>query len=258
MSRVAVFQIDDQPWSEQYEASCTAHGSVISRVVDPFESSLWLIDARFEPGATLEWAAPHGDEIVYVLDGSIEVEGTDCGPDGAVVIESGVATRLQALQPSRIIHFGSMPIEPPAIGPLGPPAREGHGVHVLGADGIFAYDGGERSGAVYYADSSCPTCRPTLLRNIRPPDSRIPSHLHSEDELLYLLCGDAQIGRDTVGTGGVVAIPANHRYGLRSAGGCTFLNFRRDAAWMTAAPSHPPVLESIHTIEEFGAALTAS
>ena len=199
MSRVAVFQIDDQPWSEQYEASCTAHGSVVSRVVDPSESSLWLIDARLEPGATLEWAAPHGDEIVYVLDGSIEVEGTACGPDGAVVIESGVATRLQALQPSRIIHFGSVPIEPPATGPLGPPAREGHGVHVLGADGIFAYDGGERSGAVYYADSSCPTCRPTLLRNIRPPDSRIPSHLHSEDELLYLLCGDAQIGRDTVG-----------------------------------------------------------
>ena len=258
MSRAAVFQIDDQPWSEQYDASCTAHGSVVSRVVDPSDSQLWLIDARLEPGTTLKWAAPHGDEIIYVLDGSVEVEGTACGPDGAVVIESGVATQLRALEPSRIIHFGSVPLEPPTTGPLGAPTPDGHGVHVLGADGIFAFDGGERSGAVYYADSHCPTCRATLLRNIRPPDSRIPSHLHSEDELVYFLEGDAQIGRDTVGEGSVVAIPAQHRYGIRSVGGCTFLNFRRDAAWMTAAPSHPPVLESVDGIGDFAAALTAS
>jgi hypothetical protein len=55
----------------------------------------------------------------------------------------------------------------------------------------------------------------------------------------------------------VLAIPANYRYSIGSNTGCVFLNYRRDAARMTAAPSTPSVLESIHNLEAFGAALAA-
>jgi hypothetical protein len=74
---------------------------------------------------------------------------------------------------------------------------------------------------------------------------------------VFLVSGTAKVGSLTAHAGDVLAIPAGFRYSLRTDPGCTFLNYRRDAAWMTAAPSHPPVLESIDNLEAFGAALMA-
>ena len=243
-------------WADAYDApSVTVSGARRVRNVVPDGYSLWLVESQLDRGAGLVWGVAHGDEAVAVLDGVVEVDGGRVAGGGVVIVEAGVAAALVVAEPARLLHFGPTDPVPPADGPLGPADPAGHTVHVFDELGRCAIDGGRV--AVYYSDAHCPTCRLSLLKNVREPGSRIPSHLHSEDELVYLVAGTAQVGPLTAHAGDVLLVPAGFRYSLRTDDGCVFLNYRRDAAWMTAAPAHPPVLEAIDNIAAFGAALMA-
>lgn len=226
----------------------TAHGGVSSRVVAFDGCSLWIAHVQLGVGAALAWNGDHGDEALYVVAGELEADGRRCGPDGVVIVESGVATVVRAITRTTVVHFGSVEREPPSHGPLGPPDDARHGVHVLGGDGIFVY-GDPEAGAVFYADSACPTCRLTLHRDYRGPTT-VSSHTHSQDELIYLLDGEIQIGPTTVAAGDVVLVPALRRYGFRSSTGFEFLNYRRDASIYVGRPGEEPMLETIEVMRE--------
>src|SRR5262245_18210024 len=100
-----------------------------SRLSHPGASVLRRLVAMLEAGAELTWSRHHGDEGLFVVAGSIEVEGMKCGAGGSTIVAAGVATTVRAVVASHLIHTGSVQPDPPTSGPFGAPRADNHGVH---------------------------------------------------------------------------------------------------------------------------------
>jgi len=213
------------------------------RLVSPPGFSLWLVSIDLPAGAELTLPATHGDESVAVLSGRLEVAGRTCEPDGAVIVEAGAGeVVLRAVVDARVVHMG--PVDPlvPMDGLNGAPLP-GDAVHVVGPRGTFAAIEPGRD-THYFADSTCPTCRLTLLYTSRTREYVSETHSHSQDELIHMLWGEIRLGSQVVRPGDTLAIAAHRRYGFRSpAEGFGFLNYRRDASEQTVERGALPRME---------------
>lgn len=245
MAKFTTVVYDDVPPGTTYQAPREATGVTASRRLSPPGYSLWLCDSELADGATITWDEAHGDDGIYVLAGELEVDGRRCPQDGAVVVESGVATTATAIGPTRIAHFGCTDHQPPGDGRFGPPSSGGHGVHVLGPRGRFLSGKLEGVHAVWYADSTCDTCRAQLLKVTSYPSDRNTAHHHSQDEIIYLVDGAMRLGAYELGACTALSIPANARYAPKAGPqGHVFLNFRRDVSEQVYARSEPALLET--------------
>jgi quercetin dioxygenase-like cupin family protein len=222
-------------------------GPVDARLLSPPDISLWLYRLTLGAGSELRWSGVHGDEALYVLDGSLAVAGrpqdATVGPGGAVIVESGVSARVSATSDCQLLHFGSAHSEPPSDGPYGAPWAHGHVVHAVGPGGVYAAVGDGRD-TRFYADSSCPTCRITLMRTGRDAAYASPAHSHSQDELIHLLSGEITLGHATLGPGDTLYVQADRRYTFTGgSAGFSFLNYRRDASLHAVVRGGEPKLE---------------
>lgn len=238
-----ISKADEVSYEPGYAApTVAARGKVESRLMSPAEYSLWLVVAELADGAELSWTADHGDEIVYVHHGELSIDDRSCPADGAVLVEAGVTATVQARGATKVAHFGPWDREAPTAGAYGPAQSAGRKALVIGPGGMWArHEPGRDS--KFYADSSQPTSRLTLLYTAREGDYVSSSHSHSEDEIIYLLKGSIQVGRDALGIGDAIGIAGDRRYGFRCTGGFGFLNYRRDASLMTINPKDPSFLE---------------
>jgi quercetin dioxygenase-like cupin family protein len=222
-------------------------GDVTACVVSPADFSLWLVRSDLADGAGLEWPARHGDEAVYVIDGALELEQPDGSvvipPAGAAVVEADAPARLRARGATTLMHVGPADSAPPVAGFNGPADPGGHGVHAVGPKGTYARvdaDGDSH----YYADSTCPTCRITLLSVGRNGANRSAPHSHTQDELIHVVSGGLTLGARRVGPGDTLAIAAGVRYGFTGDdGGFLFLNYRADASEQHWPDGRPPLTE---------------
>jgi quercetin dioxygenase-like cupin family protein len=238
---------DVEPSDAYGERGFAVYGTVAARLVSPPDFSLWLIRADLDDGASIEWPARHGDEAVYVVDGALEVdEGTDARlvpPAGSVVVEAGAATKVRARGATRVMHVGPADAAPPADGIDRAAQPDGHGVHAVGPLGTYARvdaDGDSH----YYADSTCPTCRITLLSVARFGPYTSAPHSHTQDELIHVVTGSLTLGSLRVGPGDTLAIAAGQRYGFRGPDeGFLFLNYRSDASEQHWPDGRPPLTE---------------
>jgi hypothetical protein len=190
-----------------------------------------MVAGDLAPGAVLTLGADHGDEVFYVERGSVEVDGRVAPEGGAIIVEGGVAAQLVAVSPTRLLHFGADDDE----------ARDGAVVHVVGPGGTWAQVDDYRDSR-FFADSTCPTCAPTLLFTGRSAAFESAPHSHSQDEIIHVLRGELQFGAERAGAGATVAIGHDVRYRFRSPG-FAFLNYRRGVSYQTLERDQPPVLE---------------
>jgi hypothetical protein len=212
--------------------TCRVNGRVVSRCASPADASLWLVASTLPAGASLEWDTAHGDEALYIDDGSLVIDGRRCPRRGAVILEAGVPAHAHAPETTRVIHMGPRDPTPPADGFRGPAALEGHRAHVVGPRGTFERleDGRETR---FFADSTCPTCRLWLLYTSRGFAWETPVHSHSQDELIHVLTGEIELGSLRVGPGSTLFVAADQLYQFRAGhAGVAFLNYRRDASRM--------------------------
>lgn len=233
MRKFSVFVSSEVSPSEEYPVPATVTGVHESRLMSPADYPLFQVVAEPDAGARYSWSGAHGDEALYVADGRLEVGGRTVGPAGAVVVESGAEATVRVTAPSRVIHCGSWDREPPADGLFGPPDPEGHKVHVSGPGGWFVSGATDGVHAVWYADSTCPTCRIALftVSNDRPGTKGGRPHIHTVDEIIHVLDGSMCFGSYEFGPGTSVCIPGHVRYSQWAGErGCTFLNFRRDTS----------------------------
>ena len=237
----------DRALSEGYAAPfCDVSGEAASSLFRPDGYSLWLSTAQLGAGTTVTWGDEHGDEAVYVLEGSVTVEGQVCDEGGVAIVEAGVPTTLRADTPTKLIHVGPTDPEPPQGGLQGPAAPEGHGTHIISrADSVRV---GDDVAMVNFADATCPTCRIAIFLADARHELTAASHLHSEDEIIHLLSGRLQLGPQVLEPGMSVAIPANVRYGFKTDGPFCFLNYRRDVSSVTVAPGSTPFLETVEVL----------
>ncbi len=107
---------------------------------------------------------------------------------------------------------------------------------------------------MFHADSTCPTCRVTLLWNHAAEPRTTASHTHSADEIIHVTKGEIQAGRLNVKAGMAVAVAAGVRYGFRSSG-YEFVNYRQNASYRSKH-GQPPLLEVADPtlVEEWAAA----
>ena len=112
--------------------SCEAEGTVRSALFHPDGYSLWELEAELAAGSELRWGADHGDEVVFVLDGELELDGTVCDPQTAVIVEAGVSATARAVSDARVLHFGPAATDAPVDGLLGPALDDGRQVHLVG------------------------------------------------------------------------------------------------------------------------------
>ncbi len=222
-------------------ATVVLDGQAESALMSPPEFPLWLVRGALSPGASLEWTSPHGDEVVYVLSGELELDGRVCPTGGTVVVESGVAVRATAVGEANILHFGPNDPTPPSEF-AGAPDPEGHVAHVIGPGGTYACVE-ERRDTRYYMDSTCPTCRATLLYTGRSDPYTSNAHSHSTDEIIYLLTGDLRLGSYEVGVGDALCVAKDVRYKFTSDDAFVLLNYRRDGSRQTIDRAKPPIVE---------------
>ena len=243
MAKLEIVRVDEQELASGYPTGHRVDGGVRHRVVSPDGFSLWMLRAELDDGGTIEWPATHGDEAVYVLEGAFEVDRRVTPPKGAAIIESNAATLAQAIGPTRIVHMGPRDPAPPVDGLNGPPATEGHGVHVVGPRGTYASTT-DTADSHFFADSTCPTCRITLLSVGRSFGYRSAPHSHSEDELIHVVAGGLHVGRRRLGPGDTIAIAADTRYAFRGDDdGFVFVNYRRDASQQMSGHAAAPRME---------------
>lgn len=246
MSRFEVVHGDDVPYADGHpRPHCAVRGGVRSKLVSPAgDHPLWLVRAELEAGASLRLEGDHGDEAIYVVDGSIEVDAGSCPTRGAVVVEAGATVEVGAPAGASIVHVGPASPVQPQDGPNGAPAPSPRGTHLVGTSGLYGIDAGPRSSRLF-ADGSCPTCRIWFMYTSRTEGYRAESHRHTQDELIHLLWGEMQVGRHTITPGTTVAVPADYRYGFRApAAGFGFLNYRPDLSSYAAAPGDHGRLET--------------
>jgi quercetin dioxygenase-like cupin family protein len=259
---------------------CRGLGAAQGALFHPAGYSLWRVLGRLGEGATLEWGAEHGDEAIFVESGVLEsgvlesgvLESGGRGVDDkkagdtkieevhegtTLIIEAGVPWQVRAVgpEPTRIVHFGTIATTAPANGILGPPAAEGHGVHIVRPQdaGTIAFTGDATS--VYFSDSTCPTCRITffLYDGSAFADGYTgASHFHSEDEIIHMLEGELHVGPLTLLPGAAIAVPAELRYGLRTPGPYRYLDYRADVSTAVVKPGSEPVLETVANLRSFG------
>jgi quercetin dioxygenase-like cupin family protein len=218
-----------------------------ARRLSPDGITLWLYRLNAGAGSVLRWDGAHGDEALYVTSGLVRVAGGEATRDvpagGSVIIESGVRAEVVAAGDARLLHMGATDGRPPRNGPFGPPKPDGHVVHAVGPRGIYARSEPGRD-TRFFADSSCPTCRITVMQTGRASQYESPAHSHSQDELIHLLSGEIQLGRWTLGPGDTLYVAADRRYTFTSGdAGFSFLNYRRDASWHSVVRGGAPVLE---------------
>ncbi len=205
-------------------------GLLGARLLSPEAHPLWLVEVELADGGQLDWGGEHGDEAVYVMEGEVHVDGRPCPAGGAAVVESGVAASLWAQTRARVAHFGSRARS----------RRDGRIVHVFGPAGQWVSGRLEGVKAVWFTDSTCPTCRAAFFVVDSPDRFRGPSHSHSQAEIIYLLGGGVRMGARTYGEGTALSIPGNVRYAFDGLeGGHRFLNFRADVSYQTNAGAEP-------------------
>lgn len=212
------------------------------RLLSPENSSLWMVRIDAVSDSTVQLPTTKGDEAVYILAGELEVDGQACPAGGTVVIESGAKPAIEVVSDSSLLHMGPRDSRVPTCGLNGPIQGPAIHTHVVGAEGWYALSDAERDSR-YYADSTCPTCRLTLLYTSRSSAHWSATHSHSVDELIHVLWGELHLGSHVVGPGDTLAVDADRRYGFRTPDGFGFLNYRSDASAMTIDPAAPLIGE---------------
>lgn len=244
MAGITIVHAGDSSESDVYLApGHVVTGASTSRLVSPDPYSLWLVTATLEAGSELHLPEEHGDEAVYVSAGSLDVDGRTCPAKATVVIESRAHPVLRALETTTIVHVGPYDPAVPRDGLNGSVDEPGDDVHIVGPGGTYAAIEPDRD-THYYADSTCSSCRLTLLYTSRSKPYVSSTHSHSVDELIHVLWGELRLGALVVRPGDTVAVAADRRYGFRSGPeGFGFLNYRADASQQVVERGSEPRLE---------------
>ena len=180
-------------------------------------------------GAELRVGPLETDCIVYVWKGGVQAGGRRLAEASSLIVEHGaeVAILGEEAQSVLLTFFAARP---------SPERRAGGHVHLLPTEEVprsenLTGDGGVGGGL--HADASCPTCQVWLHENKLAPREEDPAgaeagvHSHSEDEVIFVIEGQMQLGKRLYGPGTALAIPADTLYSFGiGPEGLAFVNFR--------------------------------
>jgi quercetin dioxygenase-like cupin family protein len=224
-----------------------ALGPCRSSLFAPPDFSLLMTRATLLEDTELHWSPHAGDEVVYILAGSVSTGNEMIPMGGVLLVEAGAPLHLQAAGETVLLHFGRQG-NPAAPGRAESAESAGSGgggggrVHMVGPEGAYATSDPSRD-TRFYAESDASFSATFFLTGRTGPYRSLP-HSHSQDEIIYVASGGLTLGARPVPAGSAMAVPADRRYGFRGDdGGFTLLNYRAGPSYFSGSDGAPPFLE---------------
>ncbi len=78
----------------------------------PTFSPLFYLHYALEPGAVAELPAEHPEQAVFVVAGTVEIDGQEIGPGRMAVLSPGSRPKLRALTRATVMALGGAPLGP--------------------------------------------------------------------------------------------------------------------------------------------------
>ena len=212
-------------------------GPCRSSLFAPPEFALQMVRATLAGGSELHGSPRAGDEVVYVVAGSLSSGSDRCPTGGVLLVAEGTELHLQATSETVLLHFGRQgPFAPAAPGVGRPP------VQMVGPAGRYATTDGQRD-TRFYAESD-QDFSATFFYTGRTGSFRSLPHSHSQDEIVYVAAGSLTFGARLVPAGSAIAVPADRRYGFRGdEAGFALLNYRPGPSYFSGSDGAPAFLE---------------
>jgi hypothetical protein len=212
-------------------------GPCRSSVFAPSTFPLQMVRATLAQGTELHWSPRAGDEVLYVVSGSIATGDERCPTGGVLLVDEGAALHLHAESEAVLLHFGLQD----GLGRRTPGTGRGR-VRSVGPAGTYAAVDTERD-TRFYAESD-QEFSATFFSTGRSGPYRSLPHSHSQDEIIYVAVGGLVFGTRRIPLGAAIAVPAGRKYGFRGDdAGFTLLNYRPGPSYFSGADGGPPFLE---------------
>jgi hypothetical protein len=182
---------------------------------------------RIAPGDVLSIGPRAVDCLVYVWTGAVDAGARRMAAGSSMVVEHGVGLSITGGDKgAQVLTF--------AAAGLPETPRDGGHIHLLPVERVLRI--GEMiagvNGAMHF-DSACPTCEIWLHESeftpafVTPANTNRGAHCHSEDEIIFITGGQAQLGNRLFGPGTALAIHADTMYTFNPGPeGLSFINFR--------------------------------
>jgi quercetin dioxygenase-like cupin family protein len=212
-------------------------GPCRSSLFAPPGFALQMVRATLARGTELHWSPHAGDEVLYVMSGSLSAGDLRCEAGGVLLVDEGTQRDVRADSETVLLHFGRQDT-------LGCPAPEAGRMRVqmVGPAGTYATSDAARD-TRFYAESDEDFSATFFYTGRTGPYRSLP-HSHSQDEIIYVAAGSITLGARPVPAGAAIAVPGGRRYGFRGDdAGYALLNYRRGPSHFSGSDGAPPFLE---------------
>jgi hypothetical protein len=216
-------------------------GPCRSSLFAPPEFALQMVRATLATDTELHGPPRTGDEVVYVMAGSLSTGDDRCPTGGVLLVDEGAEFHLQAESETVLLHFGRRDTFGRAAAGTAPVAARTR-VQMVGPAGTYATADGERD-TRFYAESDEDFSATFFYTGRTGPFRSLP-HSHSQDEIIYVAAGSLMFGARRVPVGSAIAVPADRRYGFRGDdGGFALLNYRGGPSYFSGSDGAEAFLE---------------
>ena len=222
MPKVAIATVDN---SAVISAPEGAKGEVETRALfDRDCDPIHMFVHRLGPNAILPMSGHRSDQLVYVMEGEVEIDGVKLPRGSSAIVEFKAAASAKAAEKGAALAVFNVKERRPGD-------RPGGHVRLLPVDRVARNgDGanGMKVGMALHTDSDCPSYSLWFHENAFPAGAAETAlHSHSEDEIIFITAGAMKLGNRLCGPGTALAIAANTKYAFNSGPeGLAFTNFR--------------------------------
>jgi quercetin dioxygenase-like cupin family protein len=212
-------------------------GPCRSSLFAPPGFALQMVRATLTRGTELHWSPHAGDEVLYVMSGSLSAGDLRCPAGGVLLVDEAAQLDVRADSETVLLHFGRQD----TLGCAAPEAGRTR-VQVVGPAGTYATSDAARD-TRFYAESDEDFSATFFYTGRTGPYRSLP-HSHSQDEIIYVAAGSITLGARPVPAGSAIAVPGGRRYGFRGDdAGFALLNYRRGPSHFSGSDGAPPFLE---------------
>ena len=113
MAELRFTHIDDLPWQEVRALEDGAgHRLAAREKFLEFSEQRMSLYAEWDPGMIVHRHGHNSEQIVFVIDGSVEIDGRECGPGTFMVLEQGATMGPMIAGPNGVRMFESYDGDP--------------------------------------------------------------------------------------------------------------------------------------------------
>jgi quercetin dioxygenase-like cupin family protein len=176
-----------------------------------------------------------------VVEGEVAIDSGRLAAGDVLIAARGASGTMRTTTRTEVLHFGAGSQGAGANGQL---TAVGENPKLRAAPSDLAVKDRQTADTPlvsYYCDGSDDGCRMMIFRVASEKGYVGPSHTHSENEIIVVLTGALQVGRDRLAAGTAIGIPAHRRYRFSADASFSFVNYRSGPTTTVLRPGTVPI-----------------